>query len=150
AGLLVVGLAIWGLVSLFRGGASDAVVAKARPAAKKLPTSVLPLDQVPVASAGWAVTPDGLSLASGLPSAVPLPDGNILAVLFADPARATAAVLITKPRPGRGAVKSVGFQPGDRGEWIQVDLKGGRIVGRTPVEGVRTGTTSLVPEVANA
>jgi hypothetical protein len=150
-GLLVVGLVIWGLVSLFGGG--GAVVAKARPAEKKAPIDAFRLDQVPAAAAGWKVTPDGLPLTSGLASAVPLPGGNVLAVLFADPARATAAVLSAGPGvPARGSARTrVGAaEPAGPGVWTQVDLKAGRVVGRTPVEGVRTGTTSLVPEVANA
>ena len=149
--LLIVGLAVWGVMSLFGGGGAwNAVVAKARPAEKKLPTDAFPLDKVPAAVGEWKVTPDGVSLMSDLTSAVPLPDGNIIAVLFADPARATAAVLTTKTPPGRGSVRAVDFRPADPGEWIQVDLKGGRVVAHTTVEGVRTGTTSLVPEVANA
>src|SRR5207248_4122766 len=96
--------------------------------------------------------PDGLPLTSGLTSAVPLPDGKILAVLFADPARATAAVLSAGPgvRPQGPRVRVGAVEPAGQGVWTQVDLKGGRVVGQTPVEGVRTGTTSLVPEVANA
>jgi hypothetical protein len=146
-GLLVAGLAIWVVVSRFGGGT---VVAKARPAETKAPTDDFSLDQVPSAAAGWKVTPDGLPLASGLTSAVPLPDGNVIGVLFADPARATAAVLTTNPRPRADPRRPVDFRPADPGEWVQVDLKGGQVVGRTPIDGVRTVTNSLVPNPVNA
>jgi hypothetical protein len=151
-GLVVVGLTIWGVVWLFGGGGlSGTVVAKARPAETKPPADAFRLDQVPAAAAGWKVTPDGLPLASGLPSAVPLPDGMILDVLFADPARATAAVLTTSPRPRPDPRRPVDFRPADPGEWIQVDLRGGRVVGQTPIEGVRTnGINPYVPDGTNA
>ncbi|HEY7315491.1 MAG TPA: hypothetical protein VH643_39540 [Gemmataceae bacterium] len=142
-GLVVVGLMIWGVVWLFSGGGlSGAVVAKARPAETKPPPDAFLLDQVPAAAAAWKVTPDGLPLTTGLVSAVPLPDGMILDVLFAEPDRATAAVLTTKAPPGRAAARRVDSRPADPGEWLQVDLKGGRVVGQTPVEGVRNSINS--------
>ena len=150
--VLVAGLAIWGLASLFGGGGGfGAVVAKARPADKKPDAAAFALDQVPAAAAGWKVTPDGVPPASGLTSAVPLPDGMIIDVLFADAARATAAVLTTKPPPARDPRHPVDFRPADPGEWIQVDLKAGRVVGQTRVEGVRTnGGNPYVPDGTNA
>src|SRR5262249_37783272 len=97
AGLLVVGLVIWGIVSLFGGGGLfGPVVAQARPAENKPVSTVLPLEQIPPASAGWKVTPDGLPLASGLTSAVVLPDGKLEWVLFSDPSSAQAAVILSQ------------------------------------------------------
>src|SRR5262249_21302008 len=135
-GLLVAGLASWGVVSLFGGGT---IVAKARPAEMKLPSEAFPLDQVPSASAGWKVTPDGLPRAPGLPSASPLPKGTVSAVLSAPPARARGAALTSTPPPRADPRRPVDFRPADPGEWVQVDLKGGQVVGRTPVDGVRSG-----------
>jgi hypothetical protein len=81
AGLVVIGLLIWGLVSLFTGGGGfGAVAAKTRPADTQLPIDALPAGQLPSASPGWKVAPDPLPLASGLTSAVPLPDGDVAAV----------------------------------------------------------------------
>src|SRR5262249_17344617 len=66
---------------------------------------------------------------TGLASAVVLPDGEPLALLFADPARAKAAVLLAKvsvPRK-QGAKTSVTV------EWLAIDLKTGAIVATTPL-----------------
>jgi hypothetical protein len=126
AGLLVVGLLIWGIWWLFTGGSP--VVAQARPAdqkAEKKPVSNnLPLEQIPSAS-GWKVTPDGLPLASDLTSAVVLPEGRVEHVLFSDPSPAQSGVIVS------GKAKSV-VKDGDLVamyplEWAQVDLKSGKV-----------------------
>jgi hypothetical protein len=73
------------------------------------------------------VTPDSAPLASGLAAAIPLPEGNVGSLLFADPARARAAVVLAQP-----AVKPK--RPGPTvtipQEWLRVDLKAGRVVER--------------------
>ncbi|MGL4552805.1 MAG: WD40 repeat domain-containing protein, partial [Gemmataceae bacterium] len=139
AGLLVVGLILWGLVSLFRGGAFGPVVAQARPADRKpdLPdvpaAPAVPLEQIPAAAPGWKVTPDGVALASGLTSAVALPEGDVTAVLFSDPAPALAAVVMTKKMlpPPEGTV--VHTDPAYPVEWVPVDLKSGRVAAAIPL-----------------
>ena len=143
----VLGLAIWGLFSLFGGpgGVFGAVIAKARPAEKKPDevTHAFPLGSGPRGRGReWKVTPDGLPPASGLTSAVPLPDGNLIGVLFADPARGTAAVLTTRPPPGRARPSpSISGRP-TRATGSRSISRAGRVVGQTTVEGVRGGFAS--------
>jgi hypothetical protein len=147
-GLFLVGALIWGLVSLF-SGAFAPVVAQARPADKvpQGPGAAAPaapaavsLETLPSASPGWKVTPDGVALASGLPSAVTLPDGEVNLVLFSDPAQAQAAVLMTgemlPPPPGT----VVHTNPAYPVRWVPVDLKGGQAGATVPLGDVYPGT----------
>jgi hypothetical protein len=155
-GLLVVGLLSWGVWRLVTGGSP--VVAQARPADEKAvqkPVSNdLPLEQIPSAS-GWKVTPDGLPLASGLTSAVVLPEGDVNQVRFSNPAEAQAAVVIARgplPPPPNVVVNNYPTYPL---EWAQVDLKGGRVVGQVsvgnsqpgggPVKGLQVTNAALSP-----
>jgi hypothetical protein len=128
AGLLVIGLLIWGVVSLFSGGGgrSGAVVAQARAADKNPEAGVLPLEQVPAAS-GWKVRQDGLRLASGLTSAVVLPEGKLESVLFSAPAQAQAAVILSSKPSRRDPTKRGAYVAAYPLEWVQVDLKTGRV-----------------------
>src|SRR5262249_57315622 len=89
----------------------------------------LPFVNVPTTCDGWKITPERVPPATGLASAVVLPDGEPLALLFADPARAKAAILLAKvsvPRK-QGAKTSVTV------EWLAIDLKTGAIVATTPL-----------------
>jgi hypothetical protein len=162
AGVLVIGLVVWGLTRLFSpGGLYGPVFAEGRPgdqaAIRNIPSpDVLPAVNIPSASDGWKLTPDAVPPASGLASAVVLPDGQPVALLFADPARARAAVLLAKvaapPNEGPPLAeleKSVSFQRFPDGSvfvrgtpnskvnlsliWAQVDLKGGAVVAQTPL-----------------
>jgi hypothetical protein len=140
AGLLAVGLLTWGVVRVFTGGGPfGPVVAQARPADTKLVTPIPPPPQVPSASPGWQVTPDGLPLASGLTSAVPLPDGDVNQVVFSDPARAQAAVVFAKGPLPPGPKVVVNNNPTYPLEWAQVDLRGGRVVAQIPVGNSQPG-----------
>jgi hypothetical protein len=169
AGVVVLALVVWGITRLFSpGGLYGPVVADARPAdpekKKRIDESpdAVPATFIPAGSDGWSVTPDAVPPASGLASAVVLPDGQPLAVLFADPARAKAAVLLAKvvvqPKEGFPLAvleKSVNIQRFPDGSvligaapkikanvslsWAQVDLKAGAVVAQTPL-----GTYELV------
>jgi hypothetical protein len=125
--LLLIILVIW-IVSRGGGlGSSGAVVAEARPAEPDPNSPTLPPETVPAVAPGWKVTPDGAPLASGLAAAIPLPEGHIGSLLFADPARARAAVVLAKPavKPKQGGPKDAVPQ-----EWLRIDLKAGRVVER--------------------
>jgi hypothetical protein len=129
-GLLVLLLVIWGLVSLFSGGgSSSAIVAQARPAEKKpdSKTAIIPPEQIPSAAPNWKVTVDDTLLASGLTSAIVLPDGKVESVLFANPSAAQAAVIIAQPAL-KADPKTVVNIPIFPIEWVQVDLKAGRVL----------------------
>jgi hypothetical protein len=162
AGVVVVVLVVWGIASLFTpGGVYGAAVADARPAGQANPRvnpspDSFPAVQVPITSDGWKLTPDGVPMSSGLTNAVVLPDGVPVAVAFADPARAKAAVVMAtfavQPKEGvptavlEKALTLKHFPNGDAWfagapdskvhatlNWLQIDLKTGAVAAQAPL-----------------
>jgi hypothetical protein len=146
-GVLVIGLAVWGVARFMgTGGLADAllssgaVAAAARPAGEgkvriNPSPNVFPAVNIPITGDGWKVAPDAVPPASGLASAVVLPDGGRpMALLFAEPARARAAVILGQSvvKPKEGAPIGVVHMT-VTAEWLRIDLKSGAVAARVPL-----------------